>query len=528
LGYGPTLSPGNIQWMAYEDWAAQLWGFSFFRNAPWSFPLGSIPGLFYPLGTSVAFTDSIPWLCVAFKSVSAWLPLEFQPYGIWFLLCFVLQGWFGTKVARCLTSDQVAIGLGGCLFALTPLLPSRNAHIALCSFFLLTAGLWLHLSPVSSPQAARRSAIKATALLILATGTHGYLTAMLLGLVLSLYLHFAMTKAWSKAEAGLQALGACAATLIVAWLFGYIGWKAIDLTAEGFGDFSSDLAALINPLDWSRWLAPLPFQYRQWEGFAYLGLGVLALLPTALLRPSRLLPDIRDAVKKHAALIGATVLMLAYSLSSSVRLLGKELLDLREFYEPFSAVTGILRSSGRFVWPLHLFMIALAIASVSRLPWIHARRAALLIAVVVQFFESNRARLDFSPHALHAFSDPIWNSVGQGYAHLELAPIQLQWVCAFDEPFVNRTSFEAYRRKLTFNSGNFMRKEPGVQALCGRVPDTNHALDPRTIYVVDLAHVKAFLRPDVVCGAVDAVLLCVARENTTPLRLRLEAAAAGS
>jgi hypothetical protein len=528
LGYGRTLPPGNIRWMAQEDWAAQLWGFSFFRNADWSLPLGSIPGLFYPFGTSAAFTDSMPWLCVAFKLFSAWLPLEFQPFGLWFLACFVLQAWFGTKLARCLTHDPITIGLGGCLFALTPLLPSRHGHIALCSIFLLTAALCLHFSPVSSLRAARRSAIDATALLILAAGTHGYLTVMLLGLVLSLYLHFAMAKSWSKTEAGLQGLGACATAVIVAWLFGYIGWKAIDLTAEGFGEFSSDVAALINPLDWSRWIAPLPSQPRQSEGFAYLGLGVLALLCTALLRPSRLLPEARQALRKHAALVGVIALMFAYALSSSVQLLGQEQLDLRRFYAPFSAVTGILRGSGRFAWPLHLLMIVVAVASASRLPWLHARRGALLAAAAVQFFELNRAKLEFRPRAIDAFSDPVWSSVAQDYAHLELAPLQLKWVCAFDEPLVTRASYEAYRRKLTFNSGNFVRKPPGVQTLCGRVPDRNDAIDPRTIYIVAPAYLRAFLRPDVVCGVVDAMHVCVSRESATPLRLGLQASTAGA
>src|SRR5262245_3823950 len=86
LGYGATLNPSHIAWMYRSDWAAYLWGFEFFRNSAWHFPLGSTPELFYPFGTSVGFTDANPWLGVVFKLLSPLLPVDFQYSGLWFLL----------------------------------------------------------------------------------------------------------------------------------------------------------------------------------------------------------------------------------------------------------------------------------------------------------------------------------------------------------------------------------------------------------------------------------------------------------
>src|SRR4051794_2519898 len=91
LGFGATLPPGHIAWLMRDDWTSYLWGFSFFRNAEWTFPLGDLPNLFYPIGTNVAFTDANPWMSLLFRSVSPWLPADFQFFGLWFLLCFVLQ-----------------------------------------------------------------------------------------------------------------------------------------------------------------------------------------------------------------------------------------------------------------------------------------------------------------------------------------------------------------------------------------------------------------------------------------------------
>src|SRR5690349_6514809 len=78
LGYGATVPPTHITWLLRHDWAAYLWGASFFRNSAWAFPLGNTPELFYPFGTSVGFTDANPWLALALKPFSGLLPLNFQ------------------------------------------------------------------------------------------------------------------------------------------------------------------------------------------------------------------------------------------------------------------------------------------------------------------------------------------------------------------------------------------------------------------------------------------------------------------
>ena len=278
LGYGPTLNPKNIAWMFRNDWAAYLWGFCFFRNSDWSWPLGNTPELFWPFGTSVGYTDANPWFSLLFKALSPLLPLDFQFCGIWFLLCYVLQGFLGTRITACFTKDKALQTLGGCLFAMTPLLPSRHAHIALCGFFFVASGVYLNLKPVESRAEAKPLLAGALALIVWAAGTHGYLSVMLLTLTLAL-----CARLWSKQVISIkEAIGAAGtmigATFAVYFAFGLLGWKEVDLTAEGFGQFSGDLTALVNAMGWSRWMPSLPHKPRQWEGFSYLGLGVLALL----------------------------------------------------------------------------------------------------------------------------------------------------------------------------------------------------------------------------------------------------------
>jgi len=521
LGYGETLDPRNIRWMLREDWAAYLWGFLFFRNAAWSFPLGNTPELFYPFGTSVGFTDANPWVALLFKALSPLLPLRFQFSGMWFLLCFVLQALFGARIARTLTDDKLQQALGGALFALTPVLPVRAPHIALCALFFVTAGLSYCLKPASAPDEARRTIVRVHVLAAWVAGTHGYLSVMLLALSVALYARLCFVdRLLSYRGLALSLASTLGVTLFVYWLFGYLGWKPADLTAEGFGQFSGDLTALVNPQGWSRFVPGLPHRPRQWEGFAYLGVGVLALVALRLAQLALAPSAIVRSARRLWPLFVVLALMWLYSLSSSVAYLGDEVLGLHALYAPAERLTGIFRSSGRFAWPLHLALVALALAGCAAVRPRWLARTLLAAALVAQWLELDPSRLSFARMPLDPLQHPVWSTVARDYKHLRLVPIHLLWVCRYDPHLVNRLSYEAYRRHLTFNSGNFMRKEPGVERLCEQGPEPG-PLDPETVYVVDPAFVGTFRERNAVCGAIDGVLACVAG-RPTPLAAVLQ------
>jgi Family of unknown function (DUF6311) len=523
LGYGPTLNPSFVAWLWRDDWSAYQWGFSFFRNATWSWPLGSVPNLFYPHGTSVGFTDANPWLCVLFKPLSPLLPRDFQVWGVWYLLCYALQAWFGTQICRTLTRDPVQCALGGALFALTPLLPIRARHIALCAQFFVTFGLWLNLRREHSPEQVRHGLLLSIALLIWAAGTHAYLALMLLVLCLTYYarLHFVDrllgTRAWLEAT-----LGALAATLSVFYAFGFIGWKRSDLSVPGFGQYSADLLALFNAQGLSRFVPALPFHPWQWEGYAYLGLGVFFLLSIALLRALAAPAATLRGLAPHWPLLSAVFFMSVYALSSKVTYRGELVLDLSPLYAPIGTLAGIFRSSGRFVWPLDFLLIAWGVRAVASRRYRHFSRAALALALVLSAAEQDPQQLSFDAVPLLTLRHEAWQSTSVDYAHLELVPLQLQWECRYNPALVDALSYEAYRRRLTFNSGNFMRKEPNVRALCGKDPSV---LDARTVYVVEPARVASMRQLGATCGRLDGLYVCVSEARATHLLVALRSAA---
>src|SRR6266508_6013212 len=101
LLFGPSvLFPTHTRWLMQGDGAQHLLGWLFFRHDPWTFPLGSVPSFGYPVGTTVGFTDAIPWLAMVAKSLSPLLPVDFQYIGPCLGLCFFLQGALGVRIVQ--------------------------------------------------------------------------------------------------------------------------------------------------------------------------------------------------------------------------------------------------------------------------------------------------------------------------------------------------------------------------------------------------------------------------------------------
>lgn len=524
LGYGPTLNPTFVAWMFRGDWSTYFWGFTFFRNSDWGFPLGAIPDLFYPYGSSVGFMDANPWLAMLFRVLSPVLPQDFQFSGFWFLLCYALQALFGARVSAIFTRDPVERALGGALFALTPILPPRSVHIALCGLFFLTASLALSLSVPTGRADALRKVGYSLALLAWAAGTHGYLSVMLLALSLALYAQLWLTDRVLRAREFAAALTASLVTVLSVYgLFGYIGFQETDLTAEGFGQFSADLLSLFNPQGHSRFMPDFAFHPRQHEGFAYLGTGVGLLL---LIRLVTLLSSLRKAHEWRARtaglrrlwpLLSIVLLMAVYALSSRITLGGKLLLNLDALYAPLERLTGIFRSSGRFLWPLHLLLLTAAISTAAGMRSRTLGRTLLLSAVLLQASEFRTERLNFSAVSLLPLKHPVWQTLGEEYRHLQVVPLHLLWECRYNRKLIDSLSMQAYRNRLTLNSGNYMRKQPQAKRLCDKHIPTAESLDPNTLYIVDRDYVPDFRRKDAVCGRIDGLTLCAAAARDSAL-----------
>ncbi|WP_253910720.1 DUF6311 domain-containing protein, partial [Pyxidicoccus fallax] len=287
--YGPAaLDPTRLGWLIRDDFSQHLLGWLFFRNSPLGFPLGAIPGYLHPLGTTLGYTDSLPWVGLLLRPFSALLPADFQYIGPWLCLCVVMQGAVGAWVARRMGATVTLQWLIGALLVLSPAMFVRMSmsHDALSAHWLIVLLVGLHLVPQRDARDATRALVCGFVLCVLAAGIHPVLTVMVLALSVSLCARTALEghRGWRWPVLAAVANVAAVAGLLTA--FGYFGMTG-PLGAAGFGDFSADLATFLNPLGyrhirWSRFLPTLNQGGGQYEGFGYLGVGGLFALGAAL------------------------------------------------------------------------------------------------------------------------------------------------------------------------------------------------------------------------------------------------------
>ena len=122
VGFGP-LNPENLSWIFGRfDPPQHYLGWVFYRYSPWSFPIGLNPNFGMDISSSIVYTDSIPIMAIFFKLLSPILPQVFQYFGIWLLLCFLLQAWFAWKIISLISSHFWVIFFGtGLLFFSPPM-----------------------------------------------------------------------------------------------------------------------------------------------------------------------------------------------------------------------------------------------------------------------------------------------------------------------------------------------------------------------------------------------------------------------
>jgi hypothetical protein len=498
-GAWAILDPTDLGYIREgSDWGYHYVGWIFYRQSDFTlWPLGAIPDLLHPVGTTVGFTDGIPWLAAALKLASPLLPATFQYIGLWLAICFALNGWFGARLAQAIEPDLPphTVAAAGALFVVSPLAVLRWPHEALCAHFLILAAIACCFRP---------SRWRPVVLPAIALGVHPYLAAM--AAVPCLAAIIGERRAVLARVAAMLAL----AVGVAAWL-GHLGAGGAPTT--GFGKYSADLAAFVTPRDAS-WIFPrTPGTGEE----AYLGLGWLLFGAGAVVVAAR-----RGAPRPHGPLLVATALLAVYAVSPRVTVLGVQLVDLGPLYEPLAFLTGPFRASGRFLWPVAYVLLAGALVVwLRRLP--RAAPLAIVAAVTLQLVEAKGliyvARFQGLPTRT---LDPAWQLARGDFDHLVLYPprcADASYPCCGD--FTPRPRHEdlwlaitAAGLGLTINSGGVARAPRDQhQAACAALRDdvTGGRLDPRTIYLVGDGQRAAFraANPTARCRELDGELACV-------------------
>jgi hypothetical protein len=497
------IDPREIGWLMRLDWQIHFLAWHIFRHEPWQWPPGRIAGEFYPVGTSIAYTDSVPLAALLLKPFARVLPDPFQYLGGWLLICFALQGAAGAALIGCWTQRTALRVAGALLFVLSPVLLDRVGHVALASHWLLLSALWLYFRRWSGGAAAR---IGGWALLVFLTAcVQPYLWAMVVALSAAAAIRYATADRAYRARDVVAHLAAMAvASAVAAWA---VGWFVIsspeELSVGGLGYYSMNLLGLFASNGWAALGPAIPvFEGQTYEGFNYPGAGVLALAAIATMALLMRRPA-RRTVIAALPLLAACGLMALASLSPKITF-GQHVVTEIALPARVAVLYSAFRSTGRFFWPAGYLLTAGAIAAVAARFQLRTALLILIAAAAVQGYDLRSRyvadRALRSDASWFEWNDPtrdrVWPAIAATHRHLVLVPPE---ACGPEPAPYEPLMYLAGRYGLTLNSGRAGRMSvKALAAACGQMMSDVHdgRFSADTIYVTaDAAWLRAKADP---------------------------------
>jgi hypothetical protein len=387
LGTSPYWSnPRGLVGLGWYDLSTALSGYFYFQHDTWQWPLFHVDKLGAPAGMNIIFTDSIPWVVLAGRLMFRLTGQSVNLYGLWTAFCFVASATTLTALVaalgqRSLAAAAMATTAGLCM----PALLARWGHMSMMGQFEipLTLIFYLRNHRCNRPWPLF---IKAASLMWLALWTHSYLFAMACAIVFAT-IGQAFSNSTLNGKTAISVSAGLAAIMgAVMALSGYLQSRG-GLGAGGVGIFSMNLLSPFFPQR-SGLIASLRNVMAdgtggQYEGFSYLGAGLLVLLIMTLPQQARVL---RSGIPRHpwmsTLLLGFTI----FALSNAVYLGPIQLLHI-PLPGPIMQLAAMFRSTGRFFWPVMYSLAALAIAA--PVPMYGCRGALLLcLAVPLQWIDT--------------------------------------------------------------------------------------------------------------------------------------------
>jgi hypothetical protein len=425
MGWDP-LHPTNLTWI-FGDNATYYSGWALYRHDPHlRFPLPWTDRVGYPVGTSIALLDAIPLVAVLLRPLGPILSEPFQYLGLYAALCFVLQAYFGFSLCRRLFPSQWTFSvLGGLFFLLSAPITNRAfGHTPLLSQWLILAALDSYFrDPGERPV---RWLARLWIVLAVAAAITPYIAAMCFLVTLAGVARLVLEHRCRWRQAAYLLAATVGVLLASSAALGVLVTRdAGAYWAPGYGMFSMNLNAPVNPMEAGSILLPaLPLRFpQQYEGYNYLGLGMMALLVLNLARRPQSILWLAE--RRLLPLVGLALVSTALAASASVTFGSSMLFTITLPTAIAPAIQG-LRASGRLFWPAYYLIYAAAL-SLTFWVWKAPYRGLILAAALaVQVADltpmRTKVRVVYRNRFESPLKSPAWKDLGRKYDNLILIP----------------------------------------------------------------------------------------------------------
>ncbi|MFZ0219832.1 MAG: DUF6311 domain-containing protein [Candidatus Aquirickettsiella sp.] len=450
---GGILWPKNINWLfLHGDMEDGLFAWQFFRHTPFfQNPLGANYPYGMGMGGSIVYAEPLFIFALPFKILSDLLPTPFQYTGLWIFFCFILQAIFSWKLLEKITKEVYFKFLGCIFFVLAPpLLWRLHGHPQFLGQWLILAAILLCLS-------VRYRYYVWLILLTISSLVHPYFLFMLLALWGSDLVNRKIVNELTYLEIIKHIFLTGLILALVMWQAGYFMLHN-GFAMQGLGYYRMNLLSFIDPSDvdfdtWSHILRKQPHTPGDYEGFSYLGLGMILL---GLLGLSKLLDKQLKGLflnfKKIIPLISIAFLLMILAMSNRVAMGQYEL-----FHYWLPEIAGMFRATGRMVLPMYYLLYLGILYLIIKCYKKYVAVSLILICIVIQVTDSAeiykhfRIWLGHSKTYISALKSPIWVKAAGKYKKIIYTPPQfapVDWA-----PLVYYAAFN----RLSINIGYFAR-----------------------------------------------------------------------
>lgn len=410
-GYG-VIGITNVEWLlSGGDLTRSYLGWVSYRNSPWHFPLWLTDNLITGEIVSILYTGSVPLLAIIFKLFRSILPVHFQYFGLYGLICFIIQGGLSAIIFRKYTKNYLYCALGAVLMIVCPvLLEDMFTDMSFAGHFvvLVPIYLWVYREDFKELQTKIYVGI---ALGILAVFV-SYYFFVIMGIVL---LGYAVEEAITDKKIGgslvLMVFYAITFILGFAVLGGFHNQFSdthIDGTmnntnlnalwnTNGFGTAATNIMQKQTGTFFLKGLSLA--SSGQHDGFAYLGLGIIFMLIGS--GSIYLLDFKKDKLKDKVSagrifgMITIIIVTLVFAIGSSLTFGVTQIAEI-SYQSQFQQLIGMFKHSGRFIIIIVYMITLFGIANLIKQNKPYAIVVVLVGAIILQTFDIKNICGDYS------------------------------------------------------------------------------------------------------------------------------------
>lgn len=503
----------------YDDWlytggdlTQHYIGWIFFRNSDWHMPFGLIDGLLGDISFSCMYTDSIPIFALFFKLLSPILPTTFQYFGLWGLLCFILNGAFSALLIYKFNKNPIFCLLGSIIYILCPAVLHRMyGHEALAGHFIIILAmiLWAYQNHIWKKKWMQKwmPAILWGCTGVLAVYTHMYFLPMVYCILLAaIIVDFGKNKKIFRPLSCFVSVTICS-LLALAGIGAFYGEGS--QAAYGLGLTSANLNTFWNGMQvgaggvfageaayGSSFLGDFPYDYWQYEGFAYLGLGVIIAVFLSLLicirhfdrQDGKFISNAVFTLKKYKwyiiAFFAAFIVAMFFAVSPTCTFNDKIVYTI-EYPEPITELLATFRASGRFAWVADYLIFTGVLFVISKIDRKKTMIAVLSLCLCIQIADltdltSSKKWFKETKTYVSPLADPRWNEFAASAEHIVILP--------YDVPAATNYALAIFAHENDMTINHFHVARPPIDQIIQKYNENIELIaqgnaDPNTLYI---------------------------------------------